>query len=151
MRWIVAAALVLAGGCKRDSNAPTSSDKEQLTAEMRRYDELVRTMSTKGLAELFTSDGTIENGGKVMATGPVEIVRFLSTFDGKVKVETTTSTVETVHVSGDTATVDGHYSQTVRVLANDQVQSIAGTYHADWSRQGSGWRIHHMRTSPNDR
>lgn len=149
MRWVLVVAALAA--CKGDNGPPPASDKEQLTAEMRHYDELVRTMATKGIAELFTPDGTIENGGKVMATGPVDIARFLGTFDGKVKVESTNSTVETVHVSGDTATVEGHYSQTVRVLANDQVQSIAGTYHAEWSRQGTGWRIHHMRTTPNDK
>jgi SnoaL-like protein len=149
MRWLLLVAVVV--GCKRDDGVSPASDKEQLTAEMRHYDELVRNMATQGLAELFTTDGTIENGGKVMATGPIDIVRFLSTFDGKVKVETTTSTVETVHVAGDTANVEGHYSQTVRVLATNQVQSVAGTYHAEWSRQPTGWRIHHMRTTPNDR
>ena len=149
MRWLLVAAVVV--GCKSDNGPSPASDKEQLTAEMRHYDELVRTMATTGIAELFTSDGTIENGSKVMATGPVEIVRFLGTFEGKVKVESTTSTVETVHVSGDTANVEGHYSQTVRVLATNQVQSVVGTYHAEWTRQGTAWRLHHMRTTPNDR
>ncbi len=155
MRWIVvvaaAAALVLGAGCKRDDGAPTASDKDQLIAATRTYDDLVHAMNSAAIAQLFTPDGTIENGGKLMATGPVEIARFLGTFEGKVKVDSTATTVESVHIDGDKALVDGHYEQTVHEIASNQVISVAGTYKAEWVRDGSAWRIHHMRTFASDK
>jgi hypothetical protein len=70
-----------------------TGDPAALVVAMHRYDELVQAMDSHALAGLFVADGVIANAGQVIAAGPAGIGAFLRSFDGKVRVEATGSTV----------------------------------------------------------
>jgi len=147
---VVATLLVLAimiePGCKQ-AQAPTDP-KAELVAAMHHYDELVGAMDSKAITGLFTSDGSIANGGQVMATTPADIFGFLASFEGKVRIEATASTVEHVRLDGTHGFVDGTFAQTARIVATDKVVKVSGRFDAEWIREAAGWRLRKMQTTP---
>lgn len=157
----VALAVVVAMSCKPAETAPPVAarpplvaarpldDRAQLVAGMHRYDELVQAMDSRALADMFTADGSIANAGEVIATGPAAIARFLASFEGKVRVEATGSTIEHVRIDGDRGFIDGHYAQDARLLADDKVVHVSGKLTGEWAREAGGaWRIRKLETTP---
>jgi hypothetical protein len=143
---ILAVALALVVACKKAE--PPPPDRDPIVAMMARYDELILAMDSAAIARLFTADGAIVNAGKVMATGPAEVAGFLATFDGKIKVEKTRSTIDESTVTEPTARVGGTYAQTARVVESGRALSVSGRFTAELVRDESGWRFRRLETMP---
>jgi len=130
---------------------PGADDPAALVAAMRRYDELVRAMDSHALAGLFVADGVIANAGQVIATGPAGIEAFLRSFDGKVRVEATGSTVEHARIEGDRGWIDGRYAQDAqdaRLVAEARLLHVSGRFTGEWVRAGGEWRVRRLETTP---
>ena len=125
-----------------------ADDPAALVAAMHRYDQLVRAMDSHGLAGLFVADGVIANAGQVIATGPAGIEAFLRSFDGKVRVEATGSTVEHARIEGDRGWIDGRYAQDARLLAEGKLLHVSGRFTGEWVRAGGAWRVRRLETTP---
>lgn len=147
--------LVLAGCAHaaapdRRADEPSAADNPAaLVAAMHRYDELVHTMDSQALAAMFAADGQIANAGQVIATGPAPIEAFLRSFEGKVRVEATRSTVEHARIDGDHGWIDGHYAQDARLLPDGKLLHVSGRFTGEWIRAPGGpWRIRRLETTP---
>jgi ketosteroid isomerase-like protein len=127
---------------------PGADDPAALVAAMHHYDELVRAMDSHALAGLFVTDGVIANAGQVIATGPAGIEAFLRSFDGKVRVEATGSTVEHARIEGDRGWIDGRYAQDARLVAEDRLLHVSGRFTGEWVRAGGAWRVRRLETTP---
>jgi ketosteroid isomerase-like protein len=132
----------------RPGGHPGADDPAALVAAMHRYDELVRTMDSHALAGLFVADGVIANAGQVIATGPAGIEAFLRSFDGKVRVEATGSTVEHARIDGDRGFIDGRYAQDARLLPEGKLLHVSGRFTGEWVRESGVWRIRRLETTP---
>jgi hypothetical protein len=113
---------------------PGADDPAALVAAMHHYDELVRAMDSHALAG---------------------IEAFLRSFDGKVRVEATGSTVEHARIEGDRGWIDGRYAQDARLVAEDRLLHVSGRFTGEWVRAGgawrggsAGWRPHRIRRRP---
>ena len=150
-----AAVIALVGiGCARSAgparpaDRPGADDPAALVVAMHRYDELVRAMDSHALAGLFVADGVIANAGQVIATGPAGIEAFLRSFDGKVRVEATASTVEHARIDGDRGFIDGRYAQDARLLPEGKLLHVSGRFTGEWVRDGGAWRVRRLETTP---
>jgi len=135
-------------GPDRPADRPGTDDPAALVAAMHHYDELVRAMDSHALAGLFAPDGVIANAGQVIATGPAGIEAFLRSFDGKVRVEATASTVEHARIAGDRGFIDGRYAQDARLLPEVKLLHVSGRFTGDWVREAGVWRVRRLETTP---
>src|SRR5215468_408822 len=142
-------------GCARSAGPGRPSDRTgspddpaALVAAMHRYDELVQAMDSHALAGLFVANGVIANAGQVIATGPAQIEAFLRSFDGKVRVEATGSTVEHARIEGDRGWIDGRYAQDARLLPEGKLLHVSGRFTGEWVRDGGEWRVRRLETTP---
>ena len=121
---------------------PTVDETAPVRAAMQRYSQLVLSMDSKGIAAMFAPDGEIVNGGQVVAKGPAAIQTFLASFEGTVKVEENTDTIDTITINGDTAAVTASYHQKALTLSNNQEVVAQGHLKVIWTRQADGqWLI----------
>jgi uncharacterized protein (TIGR02246 family) len=111
-----------------------------------RYADLVAKMDNAGIADMFTEDGALVNGGKTIR-GRKEIVKFLDTFK-QYQVQSETITVRTVTGKTNWAHVLGHSEQTVRLPDGNVVQANGG-YAADWVLGSDDvWRMRRLEVFP---
>jgi ketosteroid isomerase-like protein len=128
---------------------PASRDEHaEVVARLHHYDELLLKMDGQALSAMFTDDGVLSHGGQVVAQTPAAIAALFASFEGKVRVEATASTPEHVEVTGDRATISGHFAQTARFLAEDRLLRASGTFITDWQRAPDGvWRLRRFETA----
>jgi len=125
--------------------SPKADAEEQVKAAMRRYDQLVLAMNAEGIAAMFTPDGELIDAGKTVASTPASIRSFLQSFDGKVRVEENTSSIESITVTGATAILTGTYQQKALLLPYKREIRVQGTFEVEWSRQPDGqWLVRRM-------
>ena len=110
--------------------APTPED--QIREAMRAYDRMVLAMDSNAIANLYVPGGEARHDGALIAQGPDAIRTFLATFDGKVKVESTQSTIESITTDHSTAIASGAFHQRVHTLPDQKVIEVSGRFEAQW-------------------
>jgi uncharacterized protein (TIGR02246 family) len=131
------------------SCAPGLDAGAEVREAMSRYDREVIRMDPNAIAAFYTPDGELSHAGETQARGRDSIVAFLAPFSGQVRVEANQSEVQSVLVTGDTATATGTFRQRVLALADNREIEVSGTFVAEWIRAGDGhWLVRKMSTWP---
>jgi uncharacterized protein (TIGR02246 family) len=149
---VALAASILSGcGAAAPSSVPTATPDyaSEVRAAMQKYSDAVRAMNSDAIAAFYTPDGEAWDRGKLNARGPDAIRTFLKSFDGVVRVDSYQTTITSVTIQGEEATITGTYEQTYTLLADGRSGTARGTYTAEWVRQPDGaWLVQRMTTAP---
>ncbi len=140
---VIVLALLGDGGAKMaQTNDP---EPARVEARLRLYDERVRALDSRGIAELFDPDGEIQHEGQTPTRGRAAIEALFASFSGYQILENSTAPASTV-VQNDTAVQAGSYHQKVKTPAGKVVE-VSGSFRADWLKDGSGeWLIKRLWT-----
>jgi uncharacterized protein (TIGR02246 family) len=138
---------VIAASCSQPKAPARKVDVDaDLRKATQRYADLVLKMDNAAIANTFTEDGALVNGGQTIR-GPKAIQEFLEKFK-QYHVQSETLTVQSVRGNSNQGHVLGRYDQTVQLPAGNVVRAI-GSYAADWVRGADDvWRISRMTTFP---
>ena len=133
---------------EKDGRSISTSDaQEKLKAAMKRYDQLTLAMNAESIAAMYTQDGALSNDGQTIASTPASIRAFLGSFEGKVRVIETGSSIESVNITGASAIMSGAFQQKALILSENREIQVKGKFDAEWIREPGGqWLIRRMNT-----
>jgi uncharacterized protein (TIGR02246 family) len=141
------ACAVLLAACVNPRAKKMEADRTEVQGRLERYQALLLSMDSAGIAAMFAPDGEMVNPKQPPVKGRDAIQKFLSSFsDYKVlsNADTATSTL----IDGDTAEQIGTYRQKVR-SPDGQLFEASGRLEIGWVRGPSGeWLIAQMATFP---
>jgi uncharacterized protein (TIGR02246 family) len=121
--------------------------REQVIAQLARYEDGIRRMDSARVASLFDAAGEIDHAGGTPIRGPMAIKTFLDSY-AAYRVLNHANRARTTIVMDDRATQSGDYDQTVITPEGKSIHA-AGTFEATWLREADGsWRLLRMHTEP---
>jgi ketosteroid isomerase-like protein len=119
--------------------------RDQVLAQLARYEDGIRRMDSATVASLFDAAGEIDHAGGTPIRGPMAIKTFLDSY-ATYRVVSHVNRARSTIVAGDRATQSGDYDQTV-ISPEGKSLHAAGTFEATWARQADGgWRLLRMHT-----
>jgi uncharacterized protein (TIGR02246 family) len=120
--------------------------QQQVLSALGRYEDAIRRMAYREIADLYEQDGEIVHNRGVPIKGRETIRQFLVSFSNYKVLENITQ-AETTETSGNLAHQIGHYSQLVLTPVNETVR-VNGKFEAHWRRMRDGdWRLLRMHTT----
>jgi len=127
--------------------AEARTDREALRRATARYEAALRATDADMLAATFTSDGELVHDGQVLARGPEDIRLFLLAGKLAVQIESFRMPVDAIKMTGNQATVRGHFQQTAFMLLEQDTITTKGTFVILWLRtKNGGWLIRRLET-----
>lgn len=115
-----------------------SGDQTQILAQMKKYDEAVKTMNIDGVIKLYEPDGMFGD-----VKGHEAIRKYLTSFS-KTKVLGYVSTTDKIIVTSGLATHTGTFIQ--EVISNGSNKVYNGAFRIIWSKNKGEWKIKFMST-----
>lgn len=151
---VVAAAWTLAA-CGRPSVEPTltltpvaAAARAPIEAAMQRYNRFMRAGPPDSAAALFTEDGELFEPRDAVLKGRNAIRDFLQPLGEKLRVESASSTTQSLEAWGATALEWGEYVQNVGP-AGGASTTYRGRFVAEWLKQADGrWLLRRLMMQP---
>src|SRR5258708_21293030 len=136
--WLLAVTVLTAcNGVRQVTATPTPDGSTGVRAVMEEYKQSISQMNAEKAAALFAPDGEIYDTGQLQASGPDAIRDYLKASFAAPSIDSFTSTVDSIFISGSDAAVLGTDDATTSHSTGQGNESKRG-YIAERIRQSDG-------------
>jgi uncharacterized protein (TIGR02246 family) len=147
---IVAAALVLVGGCASAQPRP-ADERARIEAATQHYAAVLRGAPVDSVVAVYADDGELVIPGVATLHGRKAIRDFLAPLAATVTVASVEMQVDSVAVTGNSAVEHGRYRQ-VAGPTGGPAQEFRGAFDATWTRGADAeWRLVRLVMQPTAR